>query len=39
MVEYGLLVVLIAVVALIGVALTGEEVSQTFSNVGSALEQ
>ncbi len=39
MVEYALLVVLIAIVALIAVSLAGEEVSETFSEVASGLEQ
>ena len=37
MVEYALLVVLIAIVALIAIALAGREVSDTFSEIGSAL--
>ena len=37
MVEYALLVVLIAIVALIAVSLAGDEVSETFSEIGSAL--
>jgi Flp pilus assembly pilin Flp len=36
-VEYALLVVLIAIVALIAVSLAGSEVSETFSEIGSAL--
>ena len=38
MVEYALLVVLIAIVALIAVSLAGNEVSETFSEIGSALD-
>ena len=38
MVEYALLVVLIAIVALIAVSLAGSEVSETFSEIGSALD-
>ncbi|HZD24099.1 MAG TPA: Flp family type IVb pilin [Acidimicrobiia bacterium] len=38
MVEYALLVVLIAIVALIAVRLAGSEVSQTFSDVASGLQ-
>ena len=37
MVEYALLVVLIAIVALIAVRLAGSEVSQTFSDIASGL--
>jgi Flp pilus assembly pilin Flp len=37
MVEYALLVVLIAIVALVAVQLAGEEVSGTFSEIGSGL--
>ena len=37
MVEYALLVVLIAIVALLAVAFTGREVSGTFSDIGSDL--
>ena len=37
MVEYALLVVLIAIIALVAVALAGEEVSSTFSDVASGL--
>ncbi len=37
MVEYALLVVLIAIVALIAVQIAGREVSETFSEVGSGL--
>ena len=37
MVEYALLVVLIAIVALVAVRLAGTEVSSTFSEIGSGL--
>jgi Flp pilus assembly pilin Flp len=37
MVEYALLVVLIAIVALVAVRLAGREVSSTFSEIGSGL--
>ncbi|MFP3881040.1 MAG: Flp family type IVb pilin [Actinomycetota bacterium] len=39
MVEYALLVVLIAIIALVAVALAGEEVSGTFSDIASGLDQ
>ena len=39
MVEYALLVVLIAIVALVAVKIAGEEVSVTFSEVQSGLDQ
>ncbi|MGB7859126.1 MAG: Flp family type IVb pilin, partial [Acidimicrobiia bacterium] len=35
MVEYALLVVLIAIIALVAVQIAGREVSSTFSEVGS----
>ena len=38
MVEYALLVVLIAIVALVAVQLAGTEVSTTFSEIGSGLQ-
>lgn len=38
MVEYALLVVLIAIVALVAVSLAGEEVSNTFSDIASGLQ-
>ena len=38
MVEYSLLVVLIAIVALVAVQLAGNEVSETFSEIGSSLD-
>jgi pilus assembly protein Flp/PilA len=37
MVEYALLVVLIAIIALVAVSLAGSEVSQTFSDIASGL--
>ena len=37
MVEYALLVVLIAIVALVAVTLAGDAVSETFSEIGSGL--
>jgi pilus assembly protein Flp/PilA len=37
MVEYALLVVLIAIVAIIAVTFTGEQVSDTFSEIGENL--
>jgi pilus assembly protein Flp/PilA len=37
MVEYALLVVLIAIVALVAVQIAGTEVSETFSEVASGL--
>ena len=37
MVEYALLVVLIAIVALVAVRIAGTEVSATFSEIGSGL--
>ena len=38
MVEYALLVVLIAIVALVAVSLAGTEVSSTFSDIASGLQ-
>jgi Flp pilus assembly pilin Flp len=38
MVEYALLVVLIAIVAFIAVALAGEELSGSFSEIASSLD-
>ena len=38
MVEYALLVVLIAIVALVAVSIAGEEVSETFSEIQSGLD-
>ncbi|MFV1980709.1 MAG: Flp family type IVb pilin [Rhodothermia bacterium] len=37
MVEYALLVVLIAIVALVAVSLAGTQVSETFSEIASGL--
>ncbi len=39
MVEYALLVVLIAIIALVAVSLAGSEVSETFSDIASGLNQ
>ena len=39
MVEYALLVVLIAIVALVAVSLAGEQVSSTFETIATALTQ
>ncbi|HEX9863887.1 MAG TPA: Flp family type IVb pilin [Acidimicrobiia bacterium] len=39
MVEYALLVVLIAIIALVAVALAGSQVSNTFSEIASGLDQ
>lgn len=36
--EYGLLAILIAIVALLAVQFAGGEVSQTYSEIGSGLE-
>ena len=36
MVEYGLLVVLIAIVALVAVQIVGDEVSQSYSEIASS---
>ncbi len=38
MVEYSLLVVLIALVALVAVSLAGNEVSESYSEIASAVE-
>jgi len=38
MVEYALLVVLIAIVALVAVRLAGTEVSETFSGISSGID-
>ncbi len=38
MVEYALLVVLIAIIALVAVSLAGTQVSETFSEIGSSLD-
>ena len=37
MVEYALLVVLIAIIALVAVALAGDVISETFSNIATSL--
>jgi pilus assembly protein Flp/PilA len=37
MVEYALLVVLIAIIALLAIRLAGNQVSETFSEIGSGL--
>ncbi|HET9258837.1 MAG TPA: Flp family type IVb pilin [Acidimicrobiia bacterium] len=37
MVEYALLVVLIAIIAIVAIQLAGQEVSTTFSEIDSAL--
>jgi Flp pilus assembly pilin Flp len=39
MVEYALLVILIAIVALVAVALAGEELSETYSEIASSVAQ
>ncbi len=39
MVEYALLVVLIAIIALVAIALAGTQVSETFSEIASGLDQ
>ena len=39
MVEYALLVVLIAIIAIVAIALAGREVSETFSQISSGLNQ
>ncbi len=39
MVEYALLVVLIAIIALVAISLAGEEVSEAFSDIASGLNQ
>ena len=38
MVEYALLVVLIAIVALVAVAVAGNELSETYSEIASGVE-
>ena len=38
MVEYALLIVLIAIVALLAIRLAGNQVSEAFSEVGSGLQ-
>ena len=37
MVEYALLVVLIAIIAIVAITLAGEEISGTFSDIASSL--
>lgn len=37
MVEYGLLVVLIAVIAIVAITIAGEQVSEGFSSIASGL--
>lgn len=37
MVEYALLIVLIAVIALVAIVLAGETISTTFSNIANSL--
>jgi pilus assembly protein Flp/PilA len=39
MVEYALLVVLIAIIAILAITFAGNQVSETFSDIGSALNQ
>lgn len=39
MVEYALLVVLIAIIAIVAITLAGEEISNTFSDIASNLDQ
>ena len=39
MVEYALLVVLIAIIAIVAITIAGEEISATFSDIASSLEQ
>jgi pilus assembly protein Flp/PilA len=38
MVEYALLVVLIAIIAIVAISIAGTNVSQAFSNIASGLE-
>jgi pilus assembly protein Flp/PilA len=38
MVEYALLVVLIAIIAIVAVSIAGENVSEAFSNIASGLD-
>jgi pilus assembly protein Flp/PilA len=37
MVEYALLVVLIAIIAIVAISLAGDEISSTFSDIASSL--
>jgi pilus assembly protein Flp/PilA len=39
MVEYALLVVLIAIIAIVAIAIAGRNVSEAFSNIASGLSQ
>ena len=39
MVEYALLVVLIAIIAILAITFAGNQVSETFSEIGSALNK
>jgi len=39
MVEYALLVVLIAIIAIVAISIAGENVSEAFSNIASGLAQ
>jgi pilus assembly protein Flp/PilA len=39
MVEYALLVVLIAIIAIVAVSIAGDNVSTAFSNIASGLDQ
>jgi Flp pilus assembly pilin Flp len=39
MVEYALLVVLIAIIAILAISFAGEQVSEVFSEIGSGLDQ
>ena len=39
MVEYALLVVLIAIIAIVAITLAGEEISSTFSDIASSLDR
>ena len=38
MVEYTLLVVLIAIIAILAITFAGDQVSETFSEIGSSLQ-
>lgn len=38
MVEYALLIVLIAIIAFVAVTLAGQELSNTYSNIASSLD-
>ena len=39
MVEYALLVVLIAIIAIVAITIAGEEISGAFSDIASSLDQ